>query len=440
MFNDERITIKSGEIFKIANILAIIISVLFLLSRICIYIVHNDSISFGIFSTEFCTIFSATFILLYGELAFRSDVKDERCITDKYMFYSKHGKTLLIWILVGYAISMIDSFKRSPSDIAPNYIIFVFQALGVVYFYYMLKKNQININYTFIDNDKKTYYKQVWKLIGYLSLIIICIYMSCGLISMVIYQSWEYMLAFIIASVQSIIGLGLQYLLFSFMEKIDYDNENNKIKPAFLISGLIVSVSYLITAICSGVVSYVANNGLVSQLGSYIAYATQLINNIKFISTIYLGISLSYLLSYCSNSKLINKIIIIFFSMLYVSTLSSIVFNTPIHFISNEEVLVKYYQIMLYVNSGITLSFVIIFAFLVYFVIKEKGYNKLLMLIPIVEIISFFIGIYLSTQGTTEKIIANLLSQGYKSIGYLLFYLLIYKLDNRISEDKLEFE
>ena len=100
----------------------------------------------------------------------------------------------------------------------------------------------------------------------------------------------------------------------------------------------------------------------------------------------------------------------------------------------------SYYSLATFPQGGVTLSFVIIFAFLVYFVIKEKGYNKLLMLIPIVEIISFFIGIYLSTQGTTEKIIANLLSQGYKSIGYLLFYLLIYKLDNRISEDKLEFE
>ena len=131
MFNDERITIESGKIFKKANILAIIISVLFLIARICVYIKHNDP------------ILTASIILLYGELAFKDSVKDERILTEKNLFYSKHGKTLLIWILVGYSISMISSFNRSLSDVAPNYIIFIFQSLGAIYFYYMFKKNQI---------------------------------------------------------------------------------------------------------------------------------------------------------------------------------------------------------------------------------------------------------------------------------------------------------
>ena len=435
MFNDERITIESGKIFRKANIITIIISMIFLIARMCVYIVHKDNISFGIFSTELCAIITATVILLYGEFAIRSEVKDERIITDKYHFYSKHGKTLLIWILVGYAISMIDSFRRSPSDIAPNQIIFVFQALGVVYFYYMFKKNQININYTFIENDRKTYYKQVWKLIGYLSLIIIIVYISCGMISMLLYQRFEYLLGFIFAAITSILGLGLQYLLLSFLEKKDYDNDKNKVSISFLISGLIVALTYLITAICSGVVVYVANNGLVSLLGSFIAYATEVKNNIAFITTTYLGISLSYLLSYCAKNKAVSKTIFAYFIMLYVTTFSSLVFNIPLHFIKIENE-VMYYQTMLYVNTALALSFVIIFGLLVYFVIKEKGYNKKLILIPVIELICFFLGIYLSTQGSTEKVIAGILDPGYKFIGYLLFYLLVYKFENK-KEDIL---
>ena len=125
MFNDERITIESGKIFKKANVLAIIISVLFLFARICVYIKHNDPMSVGLFSTEILTILTASIILLYGELAFKDSVKDERILTEKNLYYSKHGKTLLIWILVGYSISMISSFNRSLSDVAPNYIIFI---------------------------------------------------------------------------------------------------------------------------------------------------------------------------------------------------------------------------------------------------------------------------------------------------------------------------
>ena len=201
MFKDERIIIESGKIFRKANILAIIIAIVFLLVRCSLYSNLNSNyvLTFGILSTEICTIISALLILMYGEIKHRTDVNDERSETTKYEYYSKTGKILLISIIVGYAISMIDSFKRSASDFAPNYIIFVFQALGAVYFYYTFKKKQININYTFINNDKKTYYYHVLKLIGYLALITFGVYILCGSISIIIYQRWEYILVFLFA-------------------------------------------------------------------------------------------------------------------------------------------------------------------------------------------------------------------------------------------------
>ena len=155
MFNDERIIIESGKIYRKANILSIVIAFIFLFARCFLYFTPNNkyTLTFGILSTEICTITAALIILIYGELKHRTDFCDERSVSTKYEYYSKTGKILLISIIVGYAISMIDSFKRSPSDFAPNYIIFVFQALGIVYFYYSVKKKQININYTFINND-----------------------------------------------------------------------------------------------------------------------------------------------------------------------------------------------------------------------------------------------------------------------------------------------
>ena len=438
MFNDERITIESGKIFKKANVLAIIISVLFLFARICVYIKHNDPMSVGLFSTEILTILTASIILLYGELAFKDSVKDERILTEKNLYYSKHGKTLLIWILVGYSISMISSFNRSLSDVAPNYIIFIFQSLGAVYFYYMFKKNQININYTFIENDKKSYYKHVWKLIGYLALIISLVYLSCGLIALIIYQTLGHFLVFVLAAITSIIGLGLQYLFLSFLEKKDYDIEEDKIKPAFLISGIIVVITYLTSAICSGIVIYVANNGLVQEMGSYLAYATNVKNNIGFISTTYLGVSLSYLLSYCLKNKNIKKTIMLFFIMLFVSTLSSIVTTTAIFFILDDMILLKYYQINTYINTAMQLAFIVIFGLLVYFIIKEKELKKSLILIPIIELILFFVAIFLSTQGDTEKFVGIILNPGYKTIGYLLFYLLLYTHKEKELDIKVE--
>ena len=72
MFNDERIKIESGKIFKKANILAMIIAIFFLVTRSIFYIVQQHSISFGTFATEICTILCSLIILIYGEVTYRT--------------------------------------------------------------------------------------------------------------------------------------------------------------------------------------------------------------------------------------------------------------------------------------------------------------------------------------------------------------------------------
>lgn len=131
MFDDERIVIESGKIFRKANVLSILISLLFLVSREIIYISNGViNLSFGIFSTELCTLFASIIIILYGEIKYINKDHDERISFNKFNYYSKKGKILLLWIIIGYAISMIESFKRINSDMSCNYIIIVFECLG----------------------------------------------------------------------------------------------------------------------------------------------------------------------------------------------------------------------------------------------------------------------------------------------------------------------
>lgn len=431
MFNDERITIESGKIFKKANILATIIAIFFLVTRSIIYIVSKHSISFGTFGTEICTILCALGILTYGEVTYRTKEVDERSITNKWEYYSKKGKILLIWILLGYSISMIDSFKRAPGDFQPNYILFIFQAIGAIYFYYQFKKNQININYTFINDDKKTYYLHVLKLIGYLAIIVTAIYFTCGVISMIIYQKPSYIVVFLLAAIYSIIGLGLQYLLLSYLEKVDYDDENDHIKKPFLISGMIVSGVLLIQTILTYTTLYIAENGLVSKMSAFIAEATNLKNNLSFISTIYGGIALSYLLSYSLKSKKINKSISLYLLLMIITTIKGIVIKIPIIICNDVEFIQSYYQVVTYINNCFTIIYFLAFGFIIYSLIKDKGYNKYMLLIPIVELVTYLVCIFLSTQGSNGRIISSTLNGFVEFLSWLLFYILVYKLGNK---------
>ena len=62
MFNDERIIIERGKILRKINIIAIIVSFVFLVSRILIY---KDSLGLPVFSllaTEICTLLTSVFM------------------------------------------------------------------------------------------------------------------------------------------------------------------------------------------------------------------------------------------------------------------------------------------------------------------------------------------------------------------------------------------
>ena len=143
MFLDERIIIQRGKIFRKLNIIAIIFAFVYLVCRMYIYSLVKAQSNFGLYSTEICTIVCAVIILLIGELYYKTNIDDERVLTNKYTFYSKNGKTLLFAIIIGYAISMIFYDNRSNYDFEANNIIIMFELVFVVYLYYQFKKNDI---------------------------------------------------------------------------------------------------------------------------------------------------------------------------------------------------------------------------------------------------------------------------------------------------------
>ena len=222
---------------------------------------------------------------------------------------------------------------------------------------------------------------------------------------MIIYQNPSYIVVFLLAAISSIIGLGSQYLLLSYLEKVDYDDEKDHIKKPFLISGMIVSGVLLIQTVLTYTTLYIAENGLVSKMSVFIAEATNLKNNLSFISTIYGGIALSYLLSYCLKSKKINKSISLYLLLMIITTIKGIVVNLPTIISNDVEFIQSYYQVVTYINNCFAIIYFIAFGFIIYSLIKDKGYTKYMLLIPIVEVVTYLFCIFLSTQGSNGRII-----------------------------------
>ena len=136
MFNDERIIIERGKILRKINVIALVVSFIFLISRVIIYLF---SLSFNVvflFNTELLTLFSSLIILLIGEIKYKNKLNDERITLEKYNYYNKSGIVLLIFVLIGYCISMIASDLRINMDFKTNYIIHTYEVLGILCFYY----------------------------------------------------------------------------------------------------------------------------------------------------------------------------------------------------------------------------------------------------------------------------------------------------------------
>lgn len=403
MFNDERIINERGIIFKKANLLAIFISVIFFIGRLLIYIHAGEGFKFFQFLTEVSVILINSIIIIYGELAFESNDKDERSIALKNQYYSRMGKYLLYSIILGFSLTIIAFNFRLGNDFPPNYIIFVFEIAGLIFFYYQFKKHNISINYSFIDFSKKEYYKKVLVNIGQMSLVVLGIYVSCSFICLIIFQKLGYLLAFLIAGFISIISLGLGYLFLSFIEKIDYDQETENIKLSFIILAVIAIIILIVKGIISikyyNLVSSIDSDSLNFPIGETLSKYLNLMVSLDFQYVTIFGVSLAYLIPHFKGKKIINIAILLNLTLLCMKELVKFIQKCLAFFLMDTIETISIYssinQVVFYVLFALDLG---VFIVMIIGLIKEANYSKLMILFPIAKTVVFLIYIFMSMQ------------------------------------------
>ena len=438
MFNDERISLQIGKIYKKANFIVILIASIFFIARAMFYLLETGSLPISLFSTEIVSILVAVIILLFGEINYCNKEKDEMIIYKKYSFYSHAGKYLLIAIIFGYALSMINSFRRIGFDFPPNTIIFVYQIIGLIYFYFQFKKNNININYSFINNDNKSYYLNILKRILYLAITILIIYFVCGFISVISYSNISYLITFVVAAICSIIGLGFEYLFLSFLEKLEYDNQSNCLKISYLISGIILILLFLCLSFVNLAISYISYEGGISNLGSVISILNNSSTNIEYLIYCFIGLTMSFIVSYSYKNKLTTSSIRAYLLFIIITLLWNLTNSVIVIYISNNDFIIDYLNITNIIKIVLNIVNILLFTLILYTLIKEKGFSKKLYIIPITEIIIYVITIFLNTQNNL-KILASFLSGFCLAIGWLIFIIITYKNSKKLQKNSEEY-
>lgn len=156
------------------------------------------------------------------------------------------AKVFLITGLAGYAVSVPISWSRPVDDLPVNFLIIFLEVIGAIYLFYSFKTREINFNYTVIGEDKKTYYFRVYKNMGKLSGILFIAFLFASTLGIMLHGSVLQFIGIWLAYLWSCVGLSLEYLFISWIEKRSYDEETQSgLKKATVIAGIAMLISRL---------------------------------------------------------------------------------------------------------------------------------------------------------------------------------------------------
>lgn len=248
MFNDERINLECGRIYRRGIGYATVVTVLYGALRAA-YLWRIGHLQTEYLLTELSIVICGALILLTGAARF-GWTRDERSIYEEHRYYLSAAKVFLVAGLAGYAISMPLSWNRPFSDLPVNYLILFLEVLGAIYLFYAFKTREINFNYTVIAEEKRGYYRHVLANMGKLSGLLLVPFLIASTWGMALHQSLLEFVSIWLAYLWSCVGLSLEYLFISWVEKRSYDEEEPVgLKKATVIAAVAMLVSQLFLAV-----------------------------------------------------------------------------------------------------------------------------------------------------------------------------------------------
>ena len=275
--------------------------------------------------------------------------------------------------------------------------------LGFLYIFYTFKTKEININYSFIYDDNRSYYRKVFSNVGSLCLWLLLPFVIAATFELIAHQSFSGALTILIAYTSSAIGLSIAYVFISMIEKTSYNNVNS---TQFTL-GTKISMT-----VCLGVELFLAVihiiyirlvSGNIQNIGSLIAYYSQQRLRVELILTILIALTVCHIMSQVKRGALLHKVCRIEILFLVLSTLQAILMPVWYRAISDDGIVFLAKCIDPWVRF-ISYSFsIVLWILFVVGMVRELRAPRILWAIPIAHTVIMLTNMILTSQSMSVE-------------------------------------
>lgn len=402
MFNDERINAECGKIYRRGILLAVIITLIYATSR-SVTLALQGLLHSVVTYTEAVILILGAGILIVGTLRFCKD-RDERTLYDQHMFYKKAAVIYVIAVLGTYILTIPFTSDKMLGGQTHNHLLILLEIVEFLYLIYSFKSKDININYSFIADGGWRYYRRVLLNIGTLCLGLLPPFVIAAVWELVLHSSFAGALVILFAYLGSAIGLSVEYLFISLVEKESYDSMDGEGFARGTRISMIVCLTFefLLSVMQCAYVFFVTGNirdiPYIKDVGTVIAVISRQRLQIELLLLVLTGLTVCHVMSQIKRGGLLYNVCRIEILLLALAALESTL--SPIWYRIFSEEAIRFF--VNYIDSWIKLaSFVISITVWVAFVHslrRELGISRILWMIPILKVVVEGINIFLVTQ------------------------------------------
>ena len=186
MVIEEKIRNSVGRVYRKGIIIITLLSLINLIYKLIVSLINDFSILTLI--AEVAIVLCGGIILLVGGNKTNEQNRYNRLDTSDEIDLGRNLKVFFFVILLSHAVSIPYYFinNRSSNVYYINYFILILEVIGAIYIYYAHKKENIYINYSFIEEQKKLYYDKVLKNIYKIVIVNIIVFLVSILLTYVL--------------------------------------------------------------------------------------------------------------------------------------------------------------------------------------------------------------------------------------------------------------
>lgn len=407
MFNDERINAESGKIYQRGILYATLVTLMYGTLH-GIYLAVGGHFRIAYLYTELAIVLCGAIILIVGAVRFPRG-GDERSVAEKHSYFLGAGKTFIVAALAGYAVTIPFSRGKSFGDMPVNHIILLLEVLGYIYFFYAFKTHGIPFNYTVIAESKRDYYAAVFSNIGKLAGVLFVVFAFAGVLDLGVNQSFWGFLGILWSYLVSVVGLGLEYLFLSWIEKCSYDEtDSERLNRGTVIATIFLIGITVFTAMANIVYTFIVKGNLQAfpgDVGNTLASISYFRLYAGYGQSALTAMVLCHLLTQTGNRPKTHRAV----SLILGLSVFSILYQAATSFFSMSALPVLEQKLEPYVMNNllegingvlklVSLVGIGLRLWLVHSLVKEVDVSKVILLAPALEIAMFFADLFFTSQ------------------------------------------